>query len=148
MLPLIWGQDIRGVVVMLETRLLEMGLNARRSIQPGVFARHRLEKVWGGRQACLGLDEVAIDGGGMDAASGFAQQLARVLLTFFLGGGIVCVWEEWGRYVSFYRGMLILQRLLRMKTCNGTLFIGRVSQIGRHWPAVAANLREFPLLYF
>ena len=43
------------------------------------------------------------DGGGMDAnveGSGFVQQLARVLLNFFVGG-IVCVWEEWGLYVSF-----------------------------------------------
>ena len=42
-------------------------------------------------------------GGGMDATvegSGFVQQLARVLLNFFVGG-IVCVWEEWGLYVSF-----------------------------------------------
>ena len=49
------------------------------------------------------VDEVAVDGGGMDAdveGSGFTQQLARVLLTFFLGG-IVCVWEECGFYVSF-----------------------------------------------
>ena len=45
------------------------------------------------------VDEVTVDGGGMDAKvedsvdSGFAQQLARAPLTFFLGG-IVCVWES------------------------------------------------------
>ena len=35
------------------------------------------------------IDEVAVDGGGMDAdieGSGFAQQLARVLLNFFVRG--------------------------------------------------------------
>ena len=49
------------------------------------------------------IDEVAVTGGGLDAdieGSGFARQLARVLLNFFVGG-IVCVWEEWGLYVSF-----------------------------------------------
>ena len=49
------------------------------------------------------VDEVSVDGGRMDAnveGSGFAQQLARVLLAFFLGG-IVCVCEECGFYVSF-----------------------------------------------
>ena len=49
------------------------------------------------------VDEVAIDGGGMGVdveVSGFAQQLTIVLLTFFLGG-IVCMWEECGFYVSF-----------------------------------------------
>jgi len=43
------------------------------------------------------------DGGGMDAnveGSGFVQQLARVFLNFFVGA-IVCVWEEWGLYISF-----------------------------------------------
>src|SRR5437764_8769213 len=43
------------------------------------------------------------DGGGMDAnieGSEFVQQLARVLLNFFVGG-IVCMWEEWGLYISF-----------------------------------------------
>jgi hypothetical protein len=46
------------------------------------------------------VDEVAVDGGGMDAnveGFGFTQQLARVL---FLGC-IVYVWEERGFYVSF-----------------------------------------------
>jgi len=49
------------------------------------------------------VDEVAVDGGGMDAnveGSGFTQQLARVLLTFFLGC-IVYVSGEHGFYVSF-----------------------------------------------
>jgi hypothetical protein len=51
------------------------------------------------------VDEVAIDGSrrGRDAdveVSGFAQQLASVLLTFFWGG-IVCVWEACGLYVSY-----------------------------------------------
>ena len=43
------------------------------------------------------------DSGGMDAnveGSGVAQQLARVLLTFFVGD-IVCMWEECGFHVSF-----------------------------------------------
>ena len=41
------------------------------------------------------VDEVAVDSIGIDAdveGSEFAQQLARVLLTFL--GGIVCMWEE------------------------------------------------------
>ena len=46
------------------------------------------------------VDDIAVDGGGMDADVGVAQQLARVLLTLFLGG-IVYVWEDWGLHVSF-----------------------------------------------
>ena len=45
------------------------------------------------------VDEV-VDSGGMDVdveGSGFAQQLARVLLTSFVWG-IVRMWEEWGLY--------------------------------------------------
>ena len=56
------------------------------------------------------VDEVAVDGGGMDAdveGSGFTQQLARVLLTFFLGG-IVCV-GGMRILCFFYCSMLVLQ---------------------------------------
>jgi len=68
------------------------------------------------------VDVVAVDGGGLlgleeDVDGG--QSLARVLLTFFFGGGgIVCVWEvcggrnaESGLYVSLYSIMLILERV-------------------------------------
>jgi len=43
------------------------------------------------------VNKGAIDSGGIDADvedAEFAQQLARALLSFFLGG-IVSVWEEW-----------------------------------------------------
>ena len=62
------------------------------------------------------------DGGGMDAnveGSGFVQQLARVLLNFFVGG-IVCLI---GIVYFFYCSMLILQRLLRVFTRNSALLL-------------------------
>jgi len=46
------------------------------------------------------VDVVAVDGGGLlglETDVDGCHRLARVLLTFFFGGGgIVCVWEEWG----------------------------------------------------
>lgn len=43
-----------------------------------------------------GVDVNAVDGGGLGATDVYGcQQLARVLLNFFVGGGgIVCMWEE------------------------------------------------------
>ena len=72
------------------------------------------------------VDEVAVDGGGMDPdveGSGFTQQLARVLLTFFLGG-IVCVWEGGMRILCFfYCSMLVLQKPLHMETRDDALLL-------------------------
>ena len=65
----------------------------------------------------VGVDVVAVDGGRLEADVDGCQQLARELLIFFLGG-IVCVWEEWGLCESFYCSILILNRLLRVKTCT------------------------------
>jgi len=44
----------------------------------------------------IGVDVVTVDGGGLEAVLDVdgCQRLASVPLTFFLGGGIVCVWEE------------------------------------------------------
>ena len=47
------------------------------------------------------VDEITVDDGEMNADvedSEFAQQLTRMLLTFFLES-IVCVWEKWELYV-------------------------------------------------
>ena len=62
------------------------------------------------------VDKIAVDDDEMDAdvegsgndnrmnanveSSGFAQQLARLLLNFFVRS-IVCMWKEWGLYISF-----------------------------------------------
>ena len=62
------------------------------------------------------VDKAAVDDDEMDAdvqgsgndnrmnanveSLGFAQQLARLLLNFFVRS-IVCMWKEWGLYVSF-----------------------------------------------
>jgi hypothetical protein len=58
------------------------------------MTRQRIFSLFGFDSGLSGsddVDEVAIDGGGMDV---------DVLLTFFLGG-IICMWEEWKLYMSF-----------------------------------------------
>jgi hypothetical protein len=66
-----------------------------------------------------------VEGGRIDAnfeGSGFAQQLERVLSSFF--GAIVYVrGGGMGLVCFFYCSMLILQKLLRVKTYNDSLLL-------------------------